>query len=423
MISIRPPQINDINTMQGLFINTLPVAVNFSPEETIKHFLTRLNHQAIERQQFGYLPLSQIQQHNLFDSLLVLENYPLEQQDFITLEQIHIDEQSHYGLTLQILPSDHYTLQLKYKTAQYSHQLATQILSHLADILTIMANQPDSSINALKPFNRDKAQIEGVIFAHQPLNHNLSDDLSSQQRPAFIAPQTPEQQQLAKIWQQLLDQQTIGLDDNFFALGASSLTLSLLSFEIEKQFNASPSIKALYQATTLRQQAALIRAMISPIISPIISPMISAMNAPAPITIVARQGQHLALSYGQQRLWFIDQLEGHSPLYNMPAALKLTGQLNITALQAALDTIIERHEILRTVYGNNDTGQAMQIIRPPQSLNIKHHDLSQLDESQQQLQLNQLIDQHSRQTFDLTADLMLRISLVKLNQTPASTAV
>jgi NRPS condensation-like uncharacterized protein len=131
------------------------------------------------------------------------------------------------------------------------------------------------------------------------------------------------------------------------------------------------------------------------------------------ITRVSRE-QPLQLSFAQQRLWFIDQLEEGSAQYNIPACLKLKGTLNNAALQAALDGIVARHESLRTVFVEQIDG-AVQIIEPAATLNITHIDLSALTPDLQTTKLEQYIAQDAQCVFDLCHEWPVRVSLISLS--------
>ncbi|WP_243746216.1 condensation domain-containing protein, partial [Tahibacter aquaticus] len=134
----------------------------------------------------------------------------------------------------------------------------------------------------------------------------------------------------------------------------------------------------------------------------------------APIATIGRDGP-LALSFAQQRLWFIDRLEGGSAQYNLPVALRLRGELDETALQQALDALIARHEVLRTRYAEVD-GVAVQRIQPATALAIARHDLRGLDASAREARLQQYAADEAVRLFDLSRDLMLRCTLLQLDR-------
>jgi hypothetical protein len=132
-----------------------------------------------------------------------------------------------------------------------------------------------------------------------------------------------------------------------------------------------------------------------------------------PIRPVARTGE-LPLSYAQQRLWFLDQLEPESAFYNSPVALRLSGQLNIEALQETLSEIIRRHEVLRTSFPAL-AGKPVQVIAPTVHFSLPVRDLSQLEEFERERQVIALAQQEAARPFDLSSGLpLLRSYLLKL---------
>ena len=134
----------------------------------------------------------------------------------------------------------------------------------------------------------------------------------------------------------------------------------------------------------------------------------------AGITTVVRQGQSFPLSYAQQRLWFIDQLNQGSPEYNLPSAFMVEGDFNVDVARRALALIISRHEILRTIYLAEEVS-ARQHIKDDFNFVIKHNDLSELAPDQKQQQLSKLMTAEVQQPFDLTRDLMFRACYIKLD--------
>jgi len=121
------------------------------------------------------------------------------------------------------------------------------------------------------------------------------------------------------------------------------------------------------------------------------------------------------LSFAQQRLWVLDQIEG-SAHYNISSALLLEGKLDLNVFQRTFDTILERHEILRTTYELSEDGNAYQIIHHAGPLHIYHEDLSELSEDGQKERIRQLQRQEARQPFDLKKDTLLRVSLIRIKQ-------
>ena len=134
---------------------------------------------------------------------------------------------------------------------------------------------------------------------------------------------------------------------------------------------------------------------------------------PAPIVPMGRDG-NLPLSFAQQRLWFLDQLVPNNPFYNVPAALRLTGSLNFSALQQTFNKIVRRHEALRTTLAVV-SGQPFQRIAAAFHLPINLVDLRNLPQESRQTEANRLTAQEAQRSFNLSNDLLLRVTLLQLD--------
>src|SRR4051812_43197184 len=132
------------------------------------------------------------------------------------------------------------------------------------------------------------------------------------------------------------------------------------------------------------------------------------LPAPAPLPVPA--------SSGQRRLWFLEQMEPGSPLYNIPYLVRLNGRLNERALDRALGAVVQRHEALRTNFvavGSEPTQQ----IKTSWSLDLPVTDLTSVPESAREAELRRLTVEEAKQPFDLQKDLMLRVRLYRLSET------
>ncbi len=126
--------------------------------------------------------------------------------------------------------------------------------------------------------------------------------------------------------------------------------------------------------------------------------------------------QDLPLSFAQERLWFLNQLEGSSATYNMPSAISLTGNLELNALQQALKEIVRRHEVLRTSFSTIN-GQPRQIIHPEATLNIKVRDLQELETKERKKVLEQQATEEASTPFDLEVAPLIRCTLLQISAT------
>ncbi|TFH32159.1 MAG: hypothetical protein E4G99_13080, partial [Anaerolineales bacterium] len=145
----------------------------------------------------------------------------------------------------------------------------------------------------------------------------------------------------------------------------------------------------------------------------------------ARISDAKEAGQHLqrrpshsppVLSFTQERLWFLDQLEPGSIVYNRPWGLRLSGSLDLAALEQALSDVVHRHEILRTTYAVKD-GVPIQIIQPHRSFVLPIEEIRSQDRGTVEHELTRLSQQATRKPFDLSADRLFRPHLIRLNPT------
>src|SRR6185369_14177768 len=120
-----------------------------------------------------------------------------------------------------------------------------------------------------------------------------------------------------------------------------------------------------------------------------------------------------SLSFAQQRLWLVDQLEPGNAMYNIPIALRLTGGLNVAALEKTLSEIIRRHEVLRTTFSVIDDRPA-QVIAPPSALTLPVVDVSELPKEEQETKARRLAAEEAQRPFSLSEGPLLRASLVRL---------
>ncbi|MBV8634310.1 MAG: amino acid adenylation domain-containing protein, partial [Burkholderiaceae bacterium] len=195
-------------------------------------------------------------------------------------------------------------------------------------------------------------------------------DLSALQT-SYVAPGTEVERIVCQLCQEILGMERVGLSDNFFKLGGHSLLATRLVGRINQTLHTSLPLQAVFAHATLGELAQAV------------ADLDRETQIPALVGI-ERQG-NLVSSFSQQRLWMLDQIDGGSAHYNMPAALRLTGTLDQAALSRALTTIVERHESLRTCFQSGADGQAYQVIQAARPLAIETHDLSGMASGEQQL--------------------------------------
>jgi acyl carrier protein len=234
-----------------------------------------------------------------------------------------------------------------------------------------------------------------------PLPANLDSEINSDD----AIPLTQVEKSIASIWQELLGIRQIKVNINFFELGANSLTATQLAARIRSNFNIDLLLAEVFASPTLKE--------LSQIVEVAIVEQECKQQHVIPVRVSQlSQSDLVPLSFAQQRLWFLEQLQPGNTLYNFPAAVRLQGELNVTALEQSINQLIKRHEILRTTFTTVD-GQPVQVIHPSFNLKLSIIDVTTTNHST----VANLILAEQNQPFDLINGSVLRTSLLKLSET------
>ncbi|WLA02847.1 non-ribosomal peptide synthase/polyketide synthase [Xanthomonas translucens] len=217
---------------------------------------------------------------------------------------------------------------------------------------------------------------------------------------AYVAPEGEREALLADLWHELLGVERVGRHDNFFALGGHSLLAVRLISRIRTSLGLELPLAALFAHPRLADLAQALD---------------SAAASTLPAIVPADRGQPLPLSFAQQRLWFLAQLDAQADLaYLMPNGLRLHGKLDRHALRHALDRIVARHETLRTRIGLHQ-GEPVQIIDAADvGFPCSDHDLSTSPDPEAQARIH--AEQETQTPFDLTHDTLARGQLLRLGE-------
>jgi amino acid adenylation domain-containing protein len=219
-----------------------------------------------------------------------------------------------------------------------------------------------------------------------------------------VEARTPVEEVTAGVWQEVLGRERVSVEENFFELGGHSLLATRVLSRVREVFGVEVALRRLFEEPTVKGLAQSVEAELRA------GTGVSAV----PLKAVSRE-EELVLSYGQQRLWFLDQLEPGSTAYNMPAAVRLTGELNVGALAEALTKIIRRHEVLRTTFRVKD-GRPVQVIAEAEELRLEAIDVSGMSEEEREAEARRMAMEEAGQPFDLSAGPLLRVSLLRLGE-------
>ncbi|BBX46969.1 hypothetical protein MCOO_29840 [Mycobacterium cookii] len=211
----------------------------------------------------------------------------------------------------------------------------------------------------------------------------------------YRAPSTPAEEILAGIYAHVLGLERVGVDDSFFDLGGDSLSAMRLVAAINNDMGSGLKVRAVFEAPAVAQLALRIGAD-----EDLLEPLV-AVERPAVVP----------LSFAQSRLWFIDQLQGPSPVYNLAVALRLRGRLDPDVLATALSDVVGRHESLRTLFAAPDGVPQQSVIEREQAdfgwqvVDATGWPASRLEEA---------LGEAARHTFDLATEIPLRAQLFQV---------
>ena len=240
-----------------------------------------------------------------------------------------------------------------------------------------------------------------VVMAALPLTPNGKLDTRALPAPEYTggdryrAPASAVEEILAGIYARVLGLERVGVDDSFFDLGGDSLSAMRVIAAINTGLDAGLSVRAVFEAPTVAQLAPRIG---------------EDAGRREPLVAVERPAV-VPLSFAQQRLWFLDQLHGPSPVYNMATALRLGGRLDAEALGAALADVVGRQESLRTLFVAPE-GIPQQLVVPVERADFGWDVVDATGWSA--ARLDEAIDAAARHTFDLGAEIPLRATLFRV---------
>ncbi len=206
------------------------------------------------------------------------------------------------------------------------------------------------------------------------------------------------EERLKEIWRKLLNIKRINSDDNFFKLGGHSLIAIKLVSRIHKEFNIELNIWEIFKFPTILLLAKLLRTKNPTLFTPIEK---------------IGENEYYELSHSQRRLWLLSKLDGQNSLYNLPAALLLTGEINIPVLESVFKAIFQRHESFRTYFVEID-GEPYQKIADDVNYDIEIEEYTESEWNENKLL--ELADKYFQNEFDLSKAPLLQIKLIKLSK-------
>jgi len=250
-----------------------------------------------------------------------------------------------------------------------------------------------------------------VVLDKMPLTPNGKLDRKALRAPeqvrveregALEAPRTPVEQIVVGVYEEVLRSDRVGIHDNFFEIGGHSLLATQVISRVRAIFGVEMGLGSIFEEATAAGLAGRIEEVIKA----------GAVEAAPPLVRVDRT-ERLPLSYAQQRLWFIEQLEPGSIMYNCVGATRLEGELNLAALEWVINEVIRRHEVLRTRI-DVEGDAPVQVIEEWEPQRLELEDLRGLAPEERDEKAKQAISAESKAVFDLIRGPLMRVKLLKL---------
>jgi acyl carrier protein len=278
-VSGRTAKVKGIEDMVGLFINTLPVRVTTRPDEKVIDILERMKKVLVEWEEFENTSLVVIKEYLdtcvnpvLFDSVVVIENYPLDVKSIRERSGLTVDSYSNtgttgYDLTVLITVSDGMRgnpvtgVEFTYNADVFNRESAVLVRDHFIAVLEAILSNPRRQAEALDiiPSEEEKNEIISYFVMDRETGSEIGASYAG--TIAYEAPRSGVEKKLAAIWSDVLNlppHTSIGINDNFFTFGGHSLKASLLAARLHKEFNVRMPLVEVFRNPTIREMAGYI---------------------------------------------------------------------------------------------------------------------------------------------------------------------
>ncbi|CCH94319.1 McnC protein [Microcystis aeruginosa PCC 9432] len=341
-----------------------------------------------------YLPDGNIECFGRIDNQVKIRGFRIELGEIEAVLNQNIDVQTSCVIIREDTPGDKYLV--SYIVAHYERiPMISELRQFLSSKLPLyMVPQAFVFLESL-PLTTNRKVDRRALPAPDKIGNR---------RDQYVAPRNGIEEMLVQIWTEILKVEQVGIYDNFFEIGGHSLLATQLVSRIRSLFKIELPLRSLFGAATVAELAHLIGQLQQ-----------QNLTLTVPPILPRTKDTELPLSFAQQRLWFLDQLQPNSALYNIPMVLHFRGNLNQKALEQSLQEICDHHEVLRTNFVTIG-GQPTQVIQTTRET-ISVVDLQDLPIHEQEEKTQQLKQKQATQPFDLAKESLIRITLVVLSET------
>ncbi|MFP2931842.1 condensation domain-containing protein, partial [Pyxidicoccus sp. 3LG] len=227
----------------------------------------------------------------------------------------------------------------------------------------------------------------------------------------YVAPRTPTEEAVARVFTEVLGQTRVGAKDDFFALGGHSLLATQVVTRLRAQLKVELSLRSLFEAPTVEALAERIQGLQGS--SARVISMAPPLEKRPRADGAGGSESTLEVSFAQQRLWFLDQLQPGQAAYNIPVALRLTGALDVDVLGRTFAEVVRRHEALRTTFVSHEGRPVQRVQSAPAAWPLPVEDLLTLEPSSRDAAVQRRMTEEAHRAFDLEHGPLLRTVLLR----------
>jgi len=220
----------------------------------------------------------------------------------------------------------------------------------------------------------------------------------------YVAPQTPIEEIVVGIFEEALCLDWVGIHDNFFEIGGHSLLATRVISRVRSTFDVEIGVRSIFEEATAEGLARKIAEATGA----------GGEERARPLVKAPRDGK-LSLSFAQQRIWFIEQLEPGNAVYNCPGAVRLEGPLNLKVLEVVINEIVRRHEVLRTRIEVEEE-MPVQVIEEWKFRSLSLEDLTNWQREEREAEVKRIAREDAETTFDLRRGPLMRVRVLKLGE-------
>ena len=398
----------DLEGVVGPLLNTLVLRADLAGDPPFRELIGRVREVTLAAHERADLPFELLVErlrpergpgaNPLFEVMFVLHRPPgpLRAGNLLIEPRPIATGTAKVDLTLFALEREEGVgLELEYAADRWDPDTAGRLLEGLVALLAAAAADPGLRLSELP------GPAVPCIQAGLPARDRPAAPAAT--APSAMTPRTPVEELLSGIWEDLLAIERPGLHDDFFALGGQSLLAARVVSRLRATLGVELPLRALFAERTLAGLAARVEQALGAL----------AEGPEPPRFVLVPREDAAPLSFGQERLWFLDRLDPGSPVYNMPAAVSLTGRLDPQALRGAIEGIAARHEVLRAAFPA-PAGTPVQTAAPRLGLRLSLADLSGLAPAARRAETLRLAAAEAARPFDLETGPPLRASLLRL---------